>query len=138
MFGRILVAIDRSPQTSGVIAAAASLAAEHKSEVLVIHVQEPITAETGDHVEALSDCEELVGWALDELEKQGVHGSSACLPYSLRETAQGHRIAHAAVEFKANLVILGWHGHSAVGELIGGSVTRTVIKEAPCSVLIVR
>ncbi|HYL08091.1 MAG TPA: universal stress protein [Candidatus Udaeobacter sp.] len=138
VFDRVLVAIDNSPQASGVVAAAASLASKYGSEVMVVHVQEPVTAETGDHIETLRDCEELVGWALDELEKQGVHGGAECLPYSLRETAQGKRILEAAQTFKADLVILGSRGHSTVGGLIGGSVSRTVTKDATCSVMVVR
>lgn len=138
MFERVLAAIDNSRQASGVVAAAASLASKYGSEVMVVHVQEPVTAETGDHIEALHDCEELVGWALDELEKQGVHGGAECLPHSLRETAQGKRIVEAAQAFKADLVILGSRGHSTVGGLIGGSVSRTVMKDAKCSVLVVR
>lgn len=138
MFHRILVAIDSSPHASRVVATAASVASKYGSEIMVVHVQEPVVAETGDHVEALRDCEELVGWALDELEKQGVHGGAECLPYNLRKTAQGHRIVEAAQAFKADLVILGSRGHSTVAGLIGGSVTRTVMKDAHCSVLVVR
>lgn len=138
MFHRILVAIDSSPQASRVVAAAASVASKYGAEVMVVHVQEPVAGETGDHVEALSDCEELVGWALDELEKHGVHGGAQCLPYSLRKTAQGHRIVEAARTSRADLIMLGSHGRSTIAGLIGGSVTRTVMKDAPCSVLIVR
>ena len=138
MFERILVAIDTSPQAGAVVAAAASVASKYGSEVMVVHVQEPVTAETGGHLEALQDCEELVAWALDELEKQGVHGGAECLPYTLRESTQGHRIVEAAKTFNADLVILGSRGHSTVGGLIGGSVSRTVLKDAHCSVLVVR
>jgi len=138
MFERVLLAIDTSPQASAVVAAAASVASKYGSEVMVVHVQEPVTAETGDHVEALEDCEELVGWALDELDKRGVHGGAQCLPYTLRESGQGHRIVEAARTFNADLVVLGSRGHSAVAGLIGGSVTRTVMQDAHCSVLVVR
>jgi nucleotide-binding universal stress UspA family protein len=138
MFDRVLVAIDNSPQASGVVAAAGSIASKYGSDVMVVHVQEPVVAETGDHLEAMDDCQELIAWALDELEKHGVHGSGQCLPYTLRESAQGHRIVDVARASKSELVVLGSRGHSTIGSLIGGSVGRTVMKDAPCSVLVVR
>jgi nucleotide-binding universal stress UspA family protein len=54
---------------------------------------------------------------------------------------QGHpriEIAEYANQWGADLVVVGSHGRSAVTRLLLGSVARTVLRSAPCSVEIVR
>ncbi|MDP3720162.1 MAG: universal stress protein [Acidobacteriota bacterium] len=38
----------------------------------------------------------------------------------------------------ADVIVLGWRGHGAVRRLMAGSVSRGVVRSAPCSVLVVR
>lgn len=47
-------------------------------------------------------------------------------------------IADVARERDAQAVVVGAHGHSAVGEVLLGSISRGVIKRAPCPVVVVR
>jgi nucleotide-binding universal stress UspA family protein len=47
-------------------------------------------------------------------------------------------IIKRAEEWKADLIVLGSHGRSAFGRVILGSVSHAVVREAPCSVRIVR
>ena len=44
----------------------------------------------------------------------------------------------AAKEFEADLVIVGSHGHSAIGRTILGSVSQKILTEAECSVRVAR
>jgi nucleotide-binding universal stress UspA family protein len=47
-------------------------------------------------------------------------------------------VAHAAaVEWGADLIVLGKHGHSAMGELFLGGVTRHTLSRAECDVAVV-
>lgn len=46
-------------------------------------------------------------------------------------------ICAVAREEKCDLVVLGSHGHSALGALLVGSVTQRVIAHAPCPVLVI-
>jgi nucleotide-binding universal stress UspA family protein len=48
------------------------------------------------------------------------------------------RIVTLAKEVKANLIVLGTHGKSGIERAIMGSVTESVLQDAPCSVLVVR
>jgi nucleotide-binding universal stress UspA family protein len=47
-------------------------------------------------------------------------------------------IAKAANEAKVDLVVMGSHGHSALGSLVMGSVTSRVMANCTAPVLIVR
>ena len=47
-------------------------------------------------------------------------------------------IVGAALEDEADLIVLGSHGRTGLERLLIGSVARTVVTHAPCSVLVVR
>ena len=48
-----------------------------------------------------------------------------------------HRLVETAVNWDADLIVLGTHGRSGLARLLVGSVARAVLHHAPCSVLIV-
>jgi nucleotide-binding universal stress UspA family protein len=47
-------------------------------------------------------------------------------------------IVKRAKTVHADVIVLGWRGHGAVRRLLAGSVSRGVVRSAPCSVLVVR
>ena len=47
-------------------------------------------------------------------------------------------ILRAAKVVRADVIVTGWRGHSAVRRLLTGSVSRNIVRAAPCSVLVVR
>ncbi len=47
-------------------------------------------------------------------------------------------IVRAAKRARADVIVMGWRGHGAVRRLLTGSVSRGVVRAAPCSVLVVR
>jgi nucleotide-binding universal stress UspA family protein len=47
-------------------------------------------------------------------------------------------ILDEAEEWSADLIVMGSHGHSALGRFLMGSVSHAVMSHAPCSVEIVR
>lgn len=46
----------------------------------------------------------------------------------------GKVIIHEAIEWHADLIVLGWHGHGKLRRLVTGDVSQYVIDHAPCSV----
>jgi nucleotide-binding universal stress UspA family protein len=48
------------------------------------------------------------------------------------------RILDEATSWRADLIVLGSHGHTALGRLVLGSVSQKVANEAPCSVRVAR
>jgi nucleotide-binding universal stress UspA family protein len=47
-------------------------------------------------------------------------------------------IVRSAIEFDADLLVLGSHGHGPVGTMLGASMSAAVADRAPCPVLVVR
>jgi nucleotide-binding universal stress UspA family protein len=47
-------------------------------------------------------------------------------------------LARVAAQKSAAGVIVGWHGHSALGELLLGSTTQHLLRHASCPVVVVR
>lgn len=47
-------------------------------------------------------------------------------------------IVQRAKAVGADVIVLGWRGHGAFRRLMAGSVSRAVVRSAPCSVLVVR
>ena len=47
-------------------------------------------------------------------------------------------IVQAAKRARADVIAMGWRGHGAVRRLLAGSVSRAVVRSAPCAVLVVR
>ena len=47
-------------------------------------------------------------------------------------------IVNAAKRARADVIVMGWRGHGAVRRFLAGSVSRDVVRAAPCSVLVVR
>ena len=47
-----------------------------------------------------------------------------------------HRLVEAAVNWDADLIVVGTHGHGGLGPIVG-SVAREVLYHSPCSVLLV-
>lgn len=47
-------------------------------------------------------------------------------------------ILRVAVGRRADVIVLGWRGHGPVRRFLTGSVSRSVVRRAPCAVLVVR
>jgi len=47
-------------------------------------------------------------------------------------------ILREAARCRADVIVMGWRGHGGVRRLLSGSVSRGVVRRAPCAVLVVR
>lgn len=47
-------------------------------------------------------------------------------------------IVRAARRSGTDVIVMGWRGHGVMRRVVSGSVSRTVVRAAPCSVLVVR
>jgi nucleotide-binding universal stress UspA family protein len=47
-------------------------------------------------------------------------------------------IIRAAKRARADVIVVGWRGHGVIRRMLAGSVSRNVVRAAPCSVLVVR
>ncbi len=140
-YQRVLALVDFSPSSLAALAAAQRLAAG--AQVRLLHGYE--VPFEGKLRLAGVDEGEILGWrvqarrhALLELERlaAGLQGT----------TSAGHMVLdgdvralfpQAMAQWQPDLVVIGKQGRSALQDLFLGSVTRAVLAESPCDVLVV-
>lgn len=142
-FRRILIAVDATSGAAHAAEVGMELAAALRSELALIHVVDPAV---GLVTEAGISAGEGVAMA-----EQNAHALLASLT---RTTGKAHgwqpvrefvevgaaatQILNAAKEWSADLIVMGSHGHGRIRAALLGSVADSVLREAPCPVLVVR
>jgi nucleotide-binding universal stress UspA family protein len=137
MLDKLLLAVDDSAQSRKAVPAAVELARAGGGTVHVLHVRElhypvPPTV-TGDRPE---DAQRLVDEVVGELEKAGVEAEGVVRPSTGGSPAGA--ILERARELGAGMIVVGSHGHSALGGLLLGSVAHKLTQLSTCPVLVVR
>ena len=136
----ILVPVDFSDTTPGVIETAKKFATTFGSRVVLLHVSEPepdfVGFEPGPIAVRQTVARDLKG----ERQKIEALKENCGIPEVLALHIQGpaiEKILHEAASQNAGLIVIGSHGHGALYELLVGSVTAGVLKGARCPVLVV-
>lgn len=138
----ILVPVDFSDVTSKVVATAERMARAFKSRVVLFHCVQPEPAFVGFEV-GPDVVRQAVARDFKEEHQQLTELGQSMQNVEFEVTAlqfQGptvDKILEEAARVKADLIIMGSHGHGAIYNLIVGSVTGGVLKKAPCPVLVV-
>ena len=139
---RILTCVDFSEVTDAVIAYTCTLAALAGAEVRLLHVAAPnpdfVGYEAGPDTVRKQVAHELRDEhrkleALAERVREG-NVRAGCL---MVQGATVETILEQARRFRANVVIIGSHGHSRLRHLIAGSVAQGVLRESTVPVLVV-
>lgn len=138
----VIVALDDSPHSSEVISAVTRRVWPEYTKFKVLTVIEPfdyeeeldlIGSEFREQREEAAD--KFCGSIREKLEKAI---PNAIVHYEVRHGSPSREIINAAVDWPAELVLLGAHGHRACPTNLMGSVSRAVAHHAPCSVEVVR
>ena len=141
---KILLAIDDSAFSEAAAHVVLRQMRPEDTEVCVLHVANPkwlvLDYDLGQlgqieaaRQDALKHGKELLARVEPEFAKTGFRVSTA-----LQEGDARFAIVDYAAEMKADLIVLGSHGHKGLGRLLLGSVAEHVARHAHCSVLIVR
>ena len=146
---KILLAIDDSKFAQAALQMLITQTRLNETEVLVVHVTEPITllfapetmAEyslptpqlTHLRQEHLKHGRELVATAAAKIRKAGFQVDTAVYEGDARA-----EIIDMAAQWHADLIIVGSHGRKGMDRFLLGSVSEFVARHAPCSVEIVR
>jgi nucleotide-binding universal stress UspA family protein len=138
----ILTPIDFSDVTDAVVKEAASLAQALNGRVVLLTVVQPPVVMT-EYAALMENIAELTAAGernaslqLEKIEKQL---AAAGIPTETCQTA-GSPITHIvreAADRKADYIVMGSHGHTALYELLVGSTTHGVLLRARCPVVIV-
>lgn len=133
----ILVPTDFSSASDAALPHAAALAKQSGARLLVVHVEEPPMAYGGGELYyGLPEPDSARIAAM--LEK--VKPTDPLVPFTHR-LAMGEpasEICRIASEEKADLIVLGTHGRTGLFRLLMGSVAESVLRHAPCPVLVYR
>jgi nucleotide-binding universal stress UspA family protein len=139
MFKRIVVANDGSAGGRRALAMACDLAKRHRSRLHMISVEElpDFPASIDEVVEAKEEENHRLHDVLEAARKIA-KGKGVRLE---TEVVAGHAAASIvarAKAIKADLLVVGFMGHSALYERIIGGTTDRLVRLAPCPVLVVK
>ena len=134
-FERILCAVDFSPDSLQAFAVAMEMARLHSGTLLVFHVIEAQPTVLADALvminkKANDAIAHLIASARQEVERSISSEVTTGRAYV--------EIVDRAREWKADLVLLGARGVTSLEEVIVGGTAESVVREAPCSVLVTR
>jgi nucleotide-binding universal stress UspA family protein len=141
----ILLPTDFSEFANYALSYAASLARQFSASIICVHVIEPVAPTVGytglteplpiaDLSEQLEEsaerelpkigaCEECSGL---EVEEVIAHGDAAA------------EIVRVAKERNVDLIVISSHGRTGLGRILFGSTAESVVRHAPCPVLVVK
>lgn len=138
----LLVSVDFSAATRPVVETAVELAqASHARLILHHSVMPPIvTAEFGVGVELMQETLDVLQKGArrqlthleDELTARGLNIETV-----LSNGSAADNILEQASKAKADVIVLGSHGHTALYDLIVGGTTHAVLRKAQCPVVVV-
>jgi nucleotide-binding universal stress UspA family protein len=139
---RILVPVDFSDVTDAVMDTAVRLAQAFESALCIVHVapEEPdfVGYDPGPQsvrqaeANALQTKHKRLEATKESLTERGLDAEALLVQGPTLE-----KILEKVSQLDANLVVMGSHGHTALYELLVGSITEGVLRRAPCPVLVV-
>lgn len=154
LFEKILVPLDGSEHSSKALEIAVQIAKKFGGKITLIHIYhvsvrpmvmpEPITLTPGIPIISPSEYSKVVEAAKEAGSRILVEGEKRAksegveVETLLREGHIVHEIVKVAEEGKFNLIVMGARGISRIKEIILGSVSDGVIRNAPCPVLVAK
>jgi nucleotide-binding universal stress UspA family protein len=145
MFNRILVALDGSNTASRAFDAALTLAAERDAELLPLYVIDmPVIAYDAPGFDPcvmrdafIEEGKRIVADAQSRLTAGGIRGTPRTVEASIPGEDVAKRIVGEALEWRADLIVMGTHGRRGFRRLVLGSVAERVLRSARCPVLMI-
>lgn len=139
--GIIVVGLDNSPRSGAVLAQAVELATALDAKVVVVRaVGLPVEVP----VEVLGVAPDELPGTLLGLARQALDSALAGVPAGLIDSvvtqlgAPWQVLCGVATDRRADLVVIGAHGHTFLIDRVLGTTAARVVSHAPCSVLVTR
>lgn len=140
----ILVGCDLSPPSDQAIDRAVALAAQHAAKLVLVHAQAndaPVSEVDNELLAQLGEVSAAMRAAEARQLADRVHAIEAkglAVSVLTRIGPPDEVLATAAAEHRAELIVIGSHGHTGLTRMLLGSVASSTIRHATCDVLIVR
>lgn len=142
MPGKVLLATRLRPEPDPVGQAAARLAEGLGAELVLAYVADELATVAEVHAATGLDPEQLrermisdIRGAADEYVRRNLGGASVRTVVEEGDVVE--RIVAAAAAERADYLVIGTEGRSALQELILGSTANGILRRAPCPVLVV-
>ena len=137
---RILVPVDFSEHSLAALKYAIELAREHESEVVIVHVVEPLPygiARWYEPTKLLEHYGEVASGELVRFEKEATQLYSKCrseLHFGVVHEVVGELVS----KLKVDLIVLSMRGQTHLLDLLIGGTAEKILRYAPCPVLRIR
>lgn len=136
---RFCCPIDFSRESRVALEAAADLARRFEGVVAVVHVRVPAARDAGETLAppglehgSLDTERQLAAWA------DAARRSSTAVETSLLAGDPAQEVVRFARATGSDVIVVGTHARSDRERLVLGSVAAAVVREAPCTVVVVR
>ena len=135
-FATILHPTDFSPLSDHAFRLACSVARDHGSRLIVLHVAVPPVVGYGGPMTPPPGGD----WKALEEQLNGITAQDNKIPveHRLEEGNPAPEILRVARETQCDLIVMGSHGRGGVARLLMGSVAEHVMRKATCPVLVVK
>jgi len=137
---RILVPTDFSEHSLAALKYAIELAREHESEVVLVHVVEPLPYGVGrwyEPTKLLEDYGEMASGELERFEKQATQLYPKCRS-ELHFGVVHEVIGELVIKLKVDLIVMSMRGRTHLVDLLIGGTAEKLLRYAPCPVLRIR
>lgn len=140
LYKHILLAVDLSDQTNHLFKRAVDIAKAAHAKLSVVHVFSHTPVAYAGEFSIPIDVEfemTLKAQAHKELQKLGKKFDISPKMLHLAEGSVKATVTNFAKKLKADLIIVGTHGHTGISALLG-SQANAILHAAPCDVWVVR
>jgi universal stress protein A len=136
----ILHPTDFSDHSDYAFQMACSLARDHNSRLVILHVVSTLGPEGVTFGEAVSRLEpdDRQARLWEEVRRVQPSDPAVRVEHRLAEGDPAAEIVRVAGEVGSGLIVIGTHGRTGLERLLMGSVAEQVMRKAPCPVLTVR
>ena len=136
----LLCQVDFSQMSRAVLDYAVFMAQSHQAQLKLIHVVDQLHGFDSYkilHMTAIEITHEMERQARTQL-KELVATLPIPATFDIRFGRAADEIVIQAKEDEVELIVMGSHGRSGISHLLVGSVAESVVRHAPCPVLVVR
>jgi nucleotide-binding universal stress UspA family protein len=142
---KILLAVDGSPHSLEALDEVRQRPWPNGSRVRILSVVQPIVPPAADFAagaaalpQELFDEQRRAAQRVVAQTERALRSTALTSEPFVREGDPKSEIVEEAIQWGADLIVMGSHGHSALERLLLGSVANSVINHSPCSVEVVR
>lgn len=139
---RLLLAVDDSEYSQAAVEQVATHFNPQTTEIKMLHVM-PLASYSSPpqmsrgYAPEMEELEKDARSNLDKLAKK-LRAAGFALGVAVEKGEVRSTILDSAADYRADLIVVGSHGHTGLERLLLGSVAESVVRHATCSVLVVR